>query len=193
LATGEIHHFDAKSCQFGYRDSVFKREKKGQYFIVSVQLKLSKNAEIKTQYGDIQATLDGWGVKKPSIHDISKAVIFIRESKLPNPTEIGNCGSFFKNPVVSSDIIPALQSQYPDIKTFPAGEGFTKVPAGWLIEKAGWKGFRRGDVGVHAKQALVLVNYGNGTGQQIIELAHVIQADILSKFGIALEMEVNAW
>lgn len=193
LATGEIHHFDAKSCRFGYRDSVFKREKKGQYFIVSVQLKLSKNAEIKTQYGDIQATLDGWGVKKPSIHDISKAVIFIRESKLPNPTEIGNCGSFFKNPVVSSDIIPALQSQYPDIKTFPAGAGFTKVPAGWLIEKAGWKGFRRGDVGVHVKQALVLVNYGNGTGQQVMELAHEIQADILTKFGIELEMEVNAW
>lgn len=193
LATGEIHHFDAKFCRFGYRDSVFKREKKGQYFIVSVQLKLSKNAEIKTQYGDIQATLDGWGVKKPSIHDISKAVIFIRESKLPNPTEIGNCGSFFKNPVVSSDIIPVLQSQYPDIKTFPAGAGFTKVPAGWLIEKAGWKGFRRGDVGVHAKQALVLVNYGNGTGQQVMELAHEIQADILTKFGIELEMEVNAW
>lgn len=193
LPSGEIHHFDAKACEFGYRDSIFKREKRGQYFIVSVQLKLSKNAEIKTQYGDIQATLDGWGIAKPTIHDISKAVIFIRESKLPNPAEIGNCGSFFKNPVVSSDIIPMLQSEYPDIKTFPAGEGLTKVPAGWLIEKAGWKGFRRGDVGVHAKQALVLVNYGNGTGQEIIDLAHEIQADILSKFGIALEMEVNAW
>ena len=193
LPTGEIHHFDAKACEFGYRDSIFKREKRGQYFIVSVQLKLSKNAEIKTQYGDIQATLDGWGIEKPTIHDISKAVIFIRESKLPNPAEIGNCGSFFKNPVVSSEIIPALQLQFPDIKTFPAGTGLTKLPAGWLIEKAGWKGFRRGDVGVHAKQALVLVNYGNGTGQEVIDLAHEIQADILSKFGIALEMEVNAW
>jgi UDP-N-acetylmuramate dehydrogenase len=158
-----------------------------------VQLKLSKNAEIKTQYGDIQATLDGWGIEKPTIHDISKAVIQIRESKLPNPAEIGNCGSFFKNPVVSSEIIPALQLQFPEIKTFPAGTGLTKVPAGWLIEKAGWKGFRRGDVGVHAKQALVLVNYGNGTGQEVIDLAHEIQADILSKFGIDLEMEVNAW
>jgi UDP-N-acetylmuramate dehydrogenase len=193
LPSGEIHHFDAKACEFGYRDSIFKREKRGQYFIVSVQLKLSQNAEIKTQYGDIQATLDGWGIAKPTIHDISKAVIFIRESKLPNPAEIGNCGSFFKNPVVSSDIIPMLQSQYPDIKTFPAGEGLTKVPAGWLIEKAGWKGFRRDDVGVHAKQALVLVNYGNGSGQEIIDLAHEIQVDILTKFGIALEMEVNAW
>ena len=193
LPSGEIHHFDAKDCKFGYRDSVFKREKRGEYFIISVQLKLSKNAEIKTQYGDIQSTLDGWGIANPTIHDISKAVIHIRESKLPNPAEIGNCGSFFKNPVVPSDIIPALQTQHPDIKTFPAATGLTKVPAGWLIEKAGWKGFRRGDVGVHAKQALVLVNYGNGNGQEIIDLAHEIQADVLSKFGIALEMEVNAW
>ena len=193
LPTGEIHHFDANSCAFGYRDSIFKREKRGNYFIVSVQLKLSKNASIKTQYGDIQSTLNGWEIAKPTIHDISKAVIQIRESKLPNPAEIGNCGSFFKNPVVSSEIIPALRVQFPDIKTFPAGMGLTKVPAGWLIEKAGWKGFRRGDIGVHAKQALVLVNYGNGTGQEVIDLAHEIQADILSKFGIALEMEVNAW
>ena len=193
FSTGEVCVLDREACCFGYRDSIFKREKRGQYFIVSVQLKLSKNAEIKTQYGDIQATLDGWGIEQPTIHDISKAVIQIRKSKLPNPAEIGNCGSFFKNPVVSSDIIPALQSQFPDIKTFPAGEGLTKVPAGWLIEKAGWKGFRRGDVGVHAKQALVLVNYGNGTGQEVIDLAHEIQADVLSKFGIALEMEVNAW
>lgn len=193
LPTGEIHHFDANSCEFGYRDSIFKRKKRGNYFIVSVQLKLSKNASIKTQYGDIQSTLNGWEIAKPTIHDISKAVIQIRESKLPNPAEIGNCGSFFKNPVVSSEIIPALRVQFPDIKTFPAGMGLTKVPAGWLIEKAGWKGFRRGDIGVHAKQALVLVNYGNGTGQEVIDLAHEIQADILSKFGIALEMEVNAW
>ena len=193
LPTGEIHHFDANSCEFGYRDSIFKREKRGNYFIVSVQLKLSKNASIKTQYGDIQSTLNAWEIAKPTIHDISKAVIQIRESKLPNPAEIGNCGSFFKNPVVSSEIIPALRVQFPDIKTFPAGMGLTKVPAGWLIEKAGWKGFRRGDIGVHAKQALVLVNYGNGTGQEVIDLAHEIQADILSKFGIALEMEVNAW
>ena len=193
LPTGEIHHFDANGCEFGYRDSIFKREKRGQYFIISVQLKLSKKSGIKTQYGDIQSTLDGWGIAKPTIHDISKAVIFIRESKLPNPAEIGNCGSFFKNPVVSSEIIPALRAQFPDIKTFPAGEGLTKVPAGWLIEKAGWKGFRRGDVGVHAKQALVLVNYGNGNGQEIVDLAHEIQADIFSKFGIVLEMEVIAW
>ena len=193
MPTGEIHHFSASECKFGYRDSLFKGEKKGQYFITHVQLKLHKNGVVKTQYGDIQSTLEGWGITNPTIHDISKAVIFIRESKLPNPKEIGNCGSFFKNPVVDDAIIPALQAKYPDLRTFPAQEGMTKVPAGWLIEKAGWKGFRRGNVGVHVKQALVLVNYGGGTGGEIIQLAKEIQADILSQFGIALEMEVNAW
>jgi UDP-N-acetylmuramate dehydrogenase len=154
---------------------------------------LSKQPVIKTQYGDIQATLDEWGISEPSIRDISNAVIHIRQSKLPNPAEIGNCGSFFKNPVVDSKIIPALTAQYPDIKTFPAGDGLTKVPAGWLIEKAGWKGYRRGPIGVHAKQALVLVNYGGGSGKEIIQLARDIQNDVFSQFGIQLEMEVNAW
>jgi UDP-N-acetylmuramate dehydrogenase len=193
IPTGEFHTINKEDCAFGYRDSVFKREKKGQYFITSVRFTLSTQPVIKTQYGDIQATLDGWGISQPDIRDISKAVIHIRQSKLPNPAEIGNCGSFFKNPVVDSRIIPALQEKYPDLKTFPAGEGLTKVPAGWLIEKGGWKGFKRGAIGVHAKQALVLVNYGGGTGAEIIALAKEIQADILQKFGIELEMEVNAW
>ena len=193
IPTGNFHTLTAKDCAFGYRDSVFKSEKRGQYFITAVQFKLSKNPAIKTQYGDIQATLDGWGIAEPSIRDISNAVIHIRQSKLPNPAEIGNCGSFFKNPIVDSKIIPSLIALYPDLKTFPAGEGLTKVPAGWLIEKAGWKGFKRNHIGVHAKQALVLVNYGGGTGAEIIELAREIQADILQKFGIELEMEVNAW
>jgi UDP-N-acetylmuramate dehydrogenase len=193
IPTGTFHTLYHSDCAFGYRDSVFKSEKKGQYFITAVQFKLSKQPVIKTQYGDIQATLDGWGISEPSIRDISNAVIHIRQSKLPNPAEIGNCGSFFKNPVVDSQIIPALTVQYPDIKTFPAGEGLTKVPAGWLIEKAGWKGFKRNQIGVHAKQALVLVNYGGGTGAEIIALAKEIQADIFQKFGIELEMEVNAW
>lgn len=193
LPSGEFHTLDATDCAFGYRDSVFKREKKGQYFITAVQFKLSTQPVIKTQYGDIQATLDTWGIAAPTIRDISNAVIHIRQSKLPNPAEIGNCGSFFKNPVVNSEMIPGLTEQYPDIKTFPAGDGLTKVPAGWLIEKAGWKGFRRNQIGVHAKQALVLVNYGGGTGSEIIALAKEIQADIFHKFGIELEMEVNAW
>ena len=193
IPTGTFHTLYHSDCAFSYRDSVFKSEKKGQYFITAVQFKLSKQPVIKTQYGDIQATLDGWGISEPSIRDISNAVIHIRQSKLPNPAEIGNCGSFFKNPVVDRQIIPALTVQYPDIKTFPAGEGLTKVPAGWLIEKAGWKGFKRNQIGVHAKQALVLVNYGGGTGAEIIALAKEIQADIFQKFGIELEMEVNAW
>lgn len=193
IPTGEFHTLSNAECGFGYRDSIFKREKKGQYFITSVQFKLSKNPVIKTQYGDIQATLDGWNIDNPTIRDISNAVIHIRQSKLPNPAEIGNCGSFFKNPVVDSHIIPALITRYPDLKTFPAGEGLTKVPAGWLIEKAGWKGFKRNHIGVHAKQALVLVNYGGGTGAEIIALAREIQADVQQKFGIELEMEVNAW
>jgi len=193
IPSGAFHTLTKKDCAFGYRDSVFKREKKGQYFITAVQFRLSTHPQIRTQYGDIQATLDGWGISQPTIRDISNAVIHIRQSKLPNPAEIGNCGSFFKNPVVHSEMIPALQAQHPDLKTFPASEGFTKVPAGWLIEKGGWKGFRRGSIGVHAKQALVLVNYGGGTGAEIIALAKEIQADIFQKFGIELEMEVNAW
>jgi UDP-N-acetylmuramate dehydrogenase len=193
LDTGELHTFNHADCKFGYRDSVFKNEKKGQYFITSVRFALSKKPVIKTQYGDIQATLESWGIETPTIHDISKAVVFIRQSKLPNPAEIGNCGSFFKNPVVNSNIIPALIEKHPDLKTFPAGDGLTKVPAGWLIEKAGWKGYRRGPIGVHAKQALVLVNYGGGSGKEIIQLARDIQNDVFSQFGIQLEMEVNAW
>ena len=193
LDSGELHTFNHADCKFGYRDSVFKNEKKGQYFITSVRFTLSKKPIIKTQYGDIQATLESWGIETPTIHDISKAVVFIRQSKLPNPAEIGNCGSFFKNPVVNSNIIPALIAKHPDLKTFPAGDGLTKVPAGWLIEKAGWKGYRRGPIGVHAKQALVLVNYGGGSGKEIIQLARDIQNDVFSQFGIQLEMEVNAW
>lgn len=193
IPSGSFHRFNNADCCFGYRDSIFKTQRKGEYFIASVRFKLTTHPVIKTQYGDIQATLDQWGISEPNILDISNAVIQIRQSKLPNPAEIGNCGSFFKNPVVDSKIIPALTAQYPDIKTFPAGEGLTKVPAGYLIEKAGWKGFTRGQIGVHVKQALVLVNYGGGTGAEIIALAKEIQADILQKFGIALEMEVNAW
>lgn len=193
LESGEFHTFTNLECKFGYRDSVFKNQLKGQYFIVSVKLKLSKSPEIKTQYGDIQTTLNAWGINHPNIQDISKAVIYIRQSKLPDPAEIGNCGSFFKNPIVPNSIIPNLQKLYPDLKIYPAAEGFSKVPAGWLIEKAGWKGYIRGKVGVHSKQALVLVNFGGGNGKEIIQLARDIQNDIMVKFGIALEMEVDAW
>ncbi len=193
IPSGEFHRFNNAECHFGYRNSIFKTERKGEYFITSVRFKLSKKPVIKTQYGDIQAALTQWCIESPTISDISKAVIFIRESKLPNPAVIGNCGSFFKNPVVSDKLIHDLTIKYPDIKIFPAYDGYTKISAGWLIEKAGWKGYRRDDIGVHAKQALVLVNYGNGSGAEIIALAKEIQLDIFKKFEISLEMEVNTW
>lgn len=193
LQTGELRTFNAEECAFGYRESVFKHELKEQYCIVEVTLTLSKNPTIKTQYGDIQQTLESWGISHPSIQDVSKAVIHIRSSKLPNPKEIGNCGSFFKNPVVPMAVFEAILQEYPQAKSYPVSETEVKVPAGWLIETAGWKGYTEGNIGVHAKQALVLVNYGGGNGEQIIQLAHKIQADILAKFNIALEMEVNRW
>lgn len=193
LETGDFRIFSNLDCQFGYRESVFKHQYKGKYFIASVQFKLAKQPIIKTQYGDIQQTLNDWGISQPGVADVSKAVIAIRQSKLPDPAKIGNCGSFFKNPIISIQLFEELVQQYPTIKSFDAGPGKVKVPAGWLIETAGWKGFREGDYGVHAKQALVLVNYGNATGNDIIRLANKIQADVLHKFQIPLEMEVNAW
>ncbi len=193
LQSGAIRTFSQSECKFGYRESIFKHEVKGKYIITSVQFKLAKNPTIKTQYGDIQQTLLDWGITNPGVADVSKAVIHIRQSKLPNPAEIGNCGSFFKNPVIDVEHFNRLKLEFPTIKSFDAGPGKVKVPAGWLIETAGWKGFREGNYGVHEKQALVLVNYGFATGMEIIQLAKRIQADILQKFQIHLEMEVNAW
>jgi UDP-N-acetylmuramate dehydrogenase len=193
LASGETIVFTHSDCKFGYRESIFKHEAKGKFFIQSVTFKLAKKPIIKTQYGDIQQTLLDWGISNPGVADVSKAVIHIRQSKLPNPAEIGNCGSFFKNPVISQEHFNFLLLSYPSIKSYDAGPGKVKVPAGWLIETAGWKGFREGDYGVHEKQALVLVNYGSATGSNIIALAKRIQADVLHKFQIPLEMEVNAW
>lgn len=193
IETGESKIFSNDDCKFGYRESVFKHQHKGRYFITRVQFKLSKNPVIKTQYGDIQQTLENWGISRPGVADVSKAVIHIRRSKLPDPSKIGNCGSFFKNPIVEQTVFHVLSQQYPNIKSFDAGPGKVKIPAGWLIETAGWKGYREADFGVHEKQALVLVNYGNATGNEILGLAHKIQADVLNKFQIHLEMEVNAW
>lgn len=193
LESGEPKIFKHDDCKFGYRESIFKHKAKGKYFIVSVQFRLSKLPVIKTQYGDIQQTLIDWGITNPGVADVSRAVIHIRQSKLPDPAKIGNSGSFFKNPVIDKSLFDALSSQYPTIKSFDAGPGKVKVPAGWLIETAGWKGYRNQNYGVHEKQALVLVNYGGATGEEIIQLAHEIQADVLHKFQIPLEMEVNAW
>lgn len=192
LKTLHLTVFDAKACAFGYRESFFKREGKGQYLISSVTFKLSKKPSVKTSYGAIQEVLETKGITQPSIRDVADAVIEIRKSKLPDPKEIGNSGSFFKNPTVSASEAARLISENPGIPHYPVeGGSDVKFPAGWFIEKAGWKGFRRGDAGVHAKQALVLVNYGEATGAEILALSEEIKKSILDTFGVVLETEVN--
>jgi UDP-N-acetylmuramate dehydrogenase len=178
-------------CNFGYRESIFKHEAKGKYIILNVTFKLSKKPTFHVEYGAIKDTLAEMGVNEMSIKAISDAVIQIRQSKLPNPAEIGNAGSFFKNPEILKSQFENLKAQFPTIPSYPVSETTTKVPAGWLIEQAGWKGQRFGNVGVHAKQALVLVNYGGGKGEEIKELSQKIQASVKEKFEIQLSVEVN--
>ena len=192
LLTLEVEEFDTKACAFGYRESFFKRAGKGQYLIGSVTFKLSKKPSVKTSYGAIQDVLASKGITQPSIREVADAVIEIRKSKLPDPKEIGNSGSFFKNPTVSASEASRLMAEFPGIPNYSVeGSSDVKFPAGWFIEKAGWKGFRRGDAGVHAKQALVLVNYGEATGGEILALSAEIKQSIKEKFGVALETEVN--
>lgn len=191
VSNGETRIFKHQDCKFGYRDSVFKNSEKGKCFILSITLKLSKHPTLNTNYGDIQTTLEQNGVTNPGIKDVSNAVIHIRTTKLPDPAVLGNCGSFFKNPVVQKQQLAKIQMEYPHVKSFEVSETEVKIPAAWLIETAGWKGYRTGDAGVHEKQALVLVNYGNAVGNDIKILAEKIQADVLEKFGVQLEMEVN--
>ncbi len=191
LESGEIQRFDKDACRFGYRESFFKHEGKNRYIILNATFKLGKSPQLHTEYGAIQETLSAMGISDPSIKDVSNAVIQIRESKLPNPKEIGNAGSFFKNPEISKKHFEKLKNAYPSIPSYPIDENTVKVPAGWLIEQAGWKGSRFENIGVHAKQALVLVNYGGGKGNDIKELSQKIQASILDKFGIQLSAEVN--
>jgi len=190
LESHKVESFDAESCQFGYRESVFKKEKKNQYVILSVCLKLRKEALLNIAYGAIQSELERMEISAPQIEDISKAVINIRSSKLPDPKQIGNAGSFFKNPVIAVEQFEELKKEYANIPSYPLEEG-VKVPAGWLIEQAGWKGHKEGDIGVHDKQALVLVNRGKGSGQEIYDLSQKILEDIKSRYGIELEREVN--
>lgn len=183
--------FDREACQFGYRQSIFKAQAKGRYVVTGVTFRLSrKNHTLRTDYGAIQAQLEKMGADL-SIQSVSEAVIAIRQSKLPDPAEIGNSGSFFKNPIVSNEDHQRLVKDYPEIVAYPAGEGHMKLAAGWLIERAGWKGYRDGDAGVHAKQSLVLVNYGGARGSEIKALSEAIQASVYSTFAVALEAEVN--
>lgn len=188
------HTFTNAECKFGYRESIFKSEVKGQYIITSVTYKLTKtHHQLHTNYGVIEHELTNQGITHPTIQDISKAVIAIRQSKLPDPKELGNSGSFFKNPIIPLEQYQKIQLEYPDIPSYPAGENLVKVPAGWLIEHSGLKGYRAGNCGVHQKQALVLVNYGGASGQEILDLAHYVQQTVFQKYHIAIEMEVNVF
>ena len=192
IATQELQVFSKEDCQFGYRDSYFKGIGKGKHIITSVSFQLTKtNHATNTSYGAIEKQLQKEGVKKSTIKDISNAVVAIRQSKLPDPKEIGNSGSFFKNPVISLEAFKKFQNTYPEAPFYKITETSYKVPAGWLIEQCGFKGKRFGDAGVHAKQALVLVNYGNATGQEILDLARKIQQTVRDQFGIQIETEVN--
>jgi len=191
IARLQTESFDAERCRFGYRESVFKRELRDEYVILTVTFKLFKTPKLNTSYGSLQAKLREMGVENPTISDVSRAVIEIRQSKLPDPKVIGNAGSFFKNPVVPENQFNELLQKYPGMPHYPAPEGGKKIAAGWLIEKAGWKGFRRSNYGVHAKQALVLVNHGGAEGEEIYQLSQEILDDVNKKFGIRLEREVN--
>lgn len=191
LETLDVETFDKAACKFGYRESVFKHEKKGKYVILNVTFRLNKTPDFRIEYGAIRETLEEKGITELSIQAISDAVIQIRKSKLPNPAEIGNAGSFFKNPEIPMVQFAKLKTAYTEMPFYPIDDDTVKVPAGWLIEQAGWKGKRFGEIGVHTKQALVLVNYGNGKGRDIKQLAFDIQASVNQKFGITLTPEVN--
>ena len=191
IESGEIHSFSKEECAFGYRESVFKRTLKGKYIITHVYFRLSLHENVSTHYGAIESELAKQGISSPTSKDVSNAVIAIRASKLPNPKELGNAGSFFKNPVVNIDIYNKIKEKYPDAPSYSVSDNEVKVPAGWLIETAGWKGKKIGACGVHKNQALVLVNYGGATGNEIFALSTAIIDDVNCKFGIILEREVN--
>ena len=192
INTNQLKTFKNEDCNFGYRNSVFKNDLKGKYIITSVTFKLTKKTHhLNTSYGAIQSELENKDIDTPSIKDVSNAVIAIRQSKLPDPKEIGNSGSFFKNPVISTADFEHLLSKHTEAPHYKISDSEVKVPAGWLVEQCGFKGKRYGDAGIHKKQALVLVNYGTATGNEIFDLSKQIQKTVLEKFGIALEAEVN--
>lgn len=192
VETGELVAFDKEACEFGYRDSIFKNGAKDTYIITSVNLRLTKKDHVlHTGYGAIEEELKNNGIVYPTIRDISNAVIAIRKSKLPDPKELGNSGSFFKNPVISKKKFDRFIKSHPKAPFYEMEDDQYKIPAGWLIEQCGFKGKRFGDAGVHEKQALVLVNYGSATGKEILELAENIQKEVQISFGINIQPEVN--
>ncbi len=192
IDTLEMKTFSKEACHFGYRESVFKNEAKDQYIITSVVFKLTKrNHKINISYGDIALELEKNNIKIPTLKEVSNAVIAIRQSKLPDPKVLGNSGSFFKNPIVLKSDFEKIHQKFPEMKFYEISETEVKVPAGWLIEQAGFKGKRYGDAGIHKNQALVLVNYGSATGQEILNVSREIQDTIYNTFGIRIEAEVN--
>ena len=191
ISDGKVVRFTNAECHFGYRESFFKRAGKGQYVILNVAFKLAKHPQLHTHYGSIKAELEKRGITEPTIKDISEAVVHIRRSKLPDPNVLGNAGSFFKNPVVPAELAERIKAAHPGLVAFPAGEGLVKLAAGWLIEKAGWKGRNLGTHGVHDRQALVLVNHGGATGKEIYDLSEAVLSAVREQFGVELEREVN--
>ncbi|QXH48422.1 UDP-N-acetylmuramate dehydrogenase [Pseudomonas xanthosomatis] len=190
--TGQLRDFSLQECAFGYRDSLFKREP-GRWLILRVRFALQRSLQAHLDYGPVRQCLVEQGVEQVTAKAISEAICSIRREKLPDPAELGNAGSFFKNPVVPVELAERIRGQYPTLVGYPQADGQVKLAAGWLIEQAGWKGYRDGDAGVHRLQSLVLVNYGQASGAQLHELAQRIQADILERFGVRLEMEPNLY
>ncbi len=188
--TGEVRDFALEDCAFGYRDSLFKQQP-GRWLILRVRFVLQRHSTLHLDYGPIRQRLEAQGIQAPTALDVSRAVCEIRSEKLPDPARLGNAGSFFKNPLVMASLAERLRAEHPDLVAYPAADDQVKLAAGWLIERAGWKGFRDGDAGVHERQALVLVNHGHATGSQLLSLARRIQADIVAKFGVTLEIEPN--
>ncbi len=197
ISSGAQVKFSGKDCAFGYRDSVFKHKLQGQFFITSVSLKLTKllapgaDYHFRTEYGDVRRTLEEMKVPVPSLKAVSDAICRIRRAKLPDPKELGNAGSFFKNPSIPQAQFKTLLAQYPKMPHYPEQDGTVKVPAGWLVEACGWKGKRVGNTGSHKTQALVLVNYGKATGREILDLSEAIRRSVQERFGIELSNEVN--
>ncbi len=193
-STFQTHKLSKSECHFGYRDSIFKRELKNIAIISKVVYALDHHEyKINTSYGAIQETLEHNGIQSPTIQDVSDAVISIRKLKLPDPSQIGNAGSFFKNPIIKMDVFHSIKVEYPNIPSYAIDDETVKIPAGWLIEQSGLKGYRLGNVGIHEKQALVLVNYGDAKGKDLLSLAHFTIDKVYEKFGVEIEPEVNIW
>ncbi|MEX0617667.1 MAG: UDP-N-acetylmuramate dehydrogenase [Pseudohongiellaceae bacterium] len=195
IASGNAVVFDRDQCEFSYRDSLFKNAEKGRFLVTAVTLRLSRHARVNTDYHALQQELKASQADPQSAtpQQVAEAVCRVRRRKLPDPAKLGNAGSFFKNPVVAREVYQRLQSEYPQMPSFaiPGDDRRVKLPAGWMLERAGWKGVRMGTAGVHEEQALVIVNHGGATAEDVLELAAAMQADVQSRFGITLEREVQ--